>query len=91
MTTSSTGRTSASRYVAVELSRNHPAVLSWARERGCSPAKRWALYVTSDDGGLGFPAGWEGATFTSYSEAKAAILWLEKFNGSYQEYRLTDY
>jgi len=76
-----------SRYIASHLERSHPICLAWARRYRCRPNKRWAILVTSDRGGLSLPLGWTKATFTNWSDCLKAIRWLEKFDGTYEEYK----
>ena len=76
-----------SRYIASYLERSHPVCLAWARQSGCRPNRRWAILITGEEGGLSLPLKWDNATFTSWTDCLKAIKWLEKFDGTYEEYK----
>jgi hypothetical protein len=72
--------------IAVYLPADHPICLNWARDNYRRPAARWAIRQSSKSG-MGSLAGWELETFTTWSQARSAIIWLEHHGGSPSDWR----
>jgi hypothetical protein len=64
--------------ISIYLDRHNKLCLDWARQHHCKPRERWAVREKLHDGTLQTLPTWDRVTFPTWSDARDAIIWLEK-------------
>lgn len=69
--------------IAVFLPSSSPVCIRWARRWYRRPSARWAVRAVGETG-LAVIAGWEDATFGTYTVARSAADFIEETGGSFE-------